>query len=63
MKKFLVPLMFVAIIAGLYEQSKDKPNVYILCLAVILFMYGMMNLSARIPGKNQKEEQEEKDVY
>lgn len=59
MKKFLIPVMFVAIIVGLFEQSKDKPNIYILCVAVALFMFGMMNLSAKVPSKEEKEREEE----
>lgn len=59
MKKILIPFMFVAIIVGLFEQSKDKPNIYILCAAVAVFMYGMMQLSAKVPSKNQKKEEEE----
>ncbi len=62
MKKFLIPLMFVAIVIGLFEQSKDKPNIYILCAAVAVFMFGMMQLSSIIPSKNQGKEAEEDDV-
>ena len=51
--------MFVAIIVGLFEQSKDKPNIYILCAAVAVFMFGMMNLSNKIPSKNIEEEKED----
>jgi Na+/melibiose symporter-like transporter len=57
MKKLLIPLMFVAIIVGLFEQSKDKPNIYILCAAIAVFMYGMMNLTSKVPSKNQEEEE------
>ena len=53
--------MFVAIIVGLFEQSKDKPNIYILCAAVAVFMFGMMNLSSKIPSKNQEEEKEKEN--
>jgi hypothetical protein len=62
MKKLWIPFMFVAIIVGLFEQSKDKPNIYILCAAVAVFMFGMMNLSAKVPSKNQPEEKEEEDA-
>ena len=53
--------MFVAIIVGLFEQSKDKPNIYILCASVAVFMFGMMNLSSKVPSKNKEEEEEKKD--
>ena len=61
MKKLVLPFTLVAIIVALYEQSKEKPNVYILCIAIALFMYGVMSLSAKTPSKNQ-EEKEEDDV-
>ena len=55
--------MLVAIVFGLYEQTKDKPNIYILCGAVAVFMFGMMQLSSKVPSKNQEEnEKEEEDV-
>jgi hypothetical protein len=59
MKKLWIPFMFVAILVGLFEQSKDKPNIYILCAAVAVFMFGMMNLSSKVPSKNKEEEKEE----
>ena len=59
MKKFLIPLMFIAIIVGLFEQSKDKPNIYILCVAVAVFMFGMMQLSGKVPSKNDNEKEED----
>ena len=61
MKKLVIPFTLVAIIVGLYEQSKAKPNIYILCIAIVIFMYGIMKLSAKTPSKNQ-EEREEDDV-
>ena len=62
MKKLWIPFMFVAIIVGLFEQSKSKPNIYILCAAVAVFMFGMMNLSSKVPSKNKEEEKEEEDA-
>lgn len=53
--------MFVAILVGLFEQSKDKPNIYILCVSVAVFMYGMMQLTSKVPGKNQKKEEIENE--
>lgn len=53
--------MLVAIGVGLYEQSKAEPNVYILVVAVILFMYGMMRLSAKTPSKHAEPETEEEN--
>lgn len=62
MKKLLIPVMFVAILVGLFEQSKDKPNIYILCTAVAVFMFGMMQLTSKVPSKNQREKEEEDDA-
>ena len=59
MKKLVIPFTLVAIIVGLYEQSKEKPNVYILCVAIAIFMYGIMRLSAKTPSKNQEEKEED----
>ena len=61
MKKLWIPFMFVAILVGLFEQSKDKPNIYILCAAVAVFMFGMMNLSSKVPSKNKEEEKEKEE--
>lgn len=58
MKKLVLPFMLVAIIVGLFEQSKDKPNIYILCGTILVFMYGMMQLSAKTPSKNQEENED-----
>ena len=58
MKKLVLPFMFVAIIVGLFEQSNDKPNTYILCIAIAVFMYGMIQLSAKTPSKNQEDNED-----
>ena len=57
-KKLVIPFTLLAIIVGLYEQSKAKPNIYILCIAIVIFMYGVMKLSARTPSKNQEEKED-----
>ncbi|MGG7036394.1 MAG: hypothetical protein ACI7YS_14535 [Flavobacterium sp.] len=58
MKKLALPLMIVAILAGLYEQTKESPNVFIQIIAIVVFMYGMMRLSAKTPSKNKDSEDE-----
>ena len=60
MKKLIIPVTLLAIFVALYEQSKEKPNVYILCVSIVIFMYGVMKLSEKTPSKNQ--DKEEKDV-
>jgi len=58
MKKLLILIMFIAIGIAFYEQQKEHPNLYITIAAVIIFMYGMMRLSAKTPSKNQSEEED-----
>lgn len=50
--------MIIAGGAALYEQSKASPNVYIMVGAIIIFMYGMMRLTAKVPSKNQDNSEE-----
>jgi len=59
MKKLLIPIMIIAITIALYEQSKADKNVYILVIAIVIFMYGMIRLSAKTPSKNQDKENED----
>ncbi|MBG6185762.1 hypothetical protein DR871_014100 [Flavobacterium petrolei] len=58
MKKFIIPIMIVAIIVALYEQVSAEKNVYIMVVAIVIFMIGMMQLSAKTPSKNQDKEDE-----
>ena len=60
MKKLMILIMAIAIGVALYEQAKPEKNVYLMVIAIVIFMYGMMRLSAKTPTKNQ--EKEEKDV-
>lgn len=50
--------MILAIGIGLYEQSKAQPNLYIMIVAIVIFMYGMMRLSAKTPSKHSETEEE-----
>jgi len=50
--------MIVAIIVALYEQVSAEKNVYIMVVAIVIFMMGMMQLSAKTPSKNQDKENE-----
>ena len=58
MKKILILIMIVAIFFAFYEQNKTKPNVIITVISVVVFMFGMMRLSAKTPSKNQDKEDE-----
>ena len=53
MKKLLIPILFIAAFFAIAEQSKPKPNIYIVIISVVVFMFGMMQLSAKTPSKNQ----------
>lgn len=52
MKKLLIPAVIIAAFALLYEQSQDKPNVYISAASIAVFMFLLYKLNARIPHKN-----------
>lgn len=52
MKKFLIPAVIVAAIVLLYEQSKAVPNTYISIACIVVFMFLLFKLNARIPHKN-----------
>ncbi|HEY4627976.1 MAG TPA: hypothetical protein VIH02_01695 [Flavobacterium sp.] len=58
MKKIIIPIMVVAIIIALYEQGSGEKNVYVMVIAIVIFMMGMMQLSAKTPSKNQDKEDE-----
>ena len=58
MRKFIIPIMIVAITIALYEQVSAEKNVWILVTAIVVFMMGMMQLSAKTPSKNQDKEDE-----
>ena len=60
MKAFKILIMILAISVALYQQVSADKNIYIMVIAIAVFMYGMMQLSAKTPSKNQ--EKEEQDV-
>ncbi len=53
MKKFIILIMVVAIGVALYQQSSAEKNIYIMVIAIVIFMMGMMRLSSKTPSKNQ----------
>jgi hypothetical protein len=59
MKKLLIPIMAIAIIVALYEQSKPDSNRYVMILAIVVFMFGMMRLSAKTPSKNPEKNEDD----
>ena len=48
----------MAITVALYEQVSAEKNLYIMVVAIVVFMMGMMQLSAKTPSKNQDKEDE-----
>ena len=56
MKKLLIPIMSIAIIVAFYQQSLSEKNAYVMIIAIIVFMFGMMRLSAKTPSKNNQKE-------
>ena len=60
MKKFLIPIIILILLAAVFHNFIPIPKVYITCMGVVVFMYLMMRLSSRIPSKD--EENQENDV-
>lgn len=58
MRKFIIPIMVLAITLALYEQVSAEKNVYIMVISIVVFMMGMMQLSAKTPSKNQDKDDE-----
>lgn len=57
MKIFKILIMVLAISIALYEQVSEEKNIYIKVVAIVIFMFGMMQLSAKTPSKNQEKEE------
>ena len=52
MKKIVIPILILVILVALYEQLSAQKNVYIMDIAIVAFMFGMMCLSSKMPSKN-----------
>jgi uncharacterized membrane protein YfhO len=61
MKAFKILIMILAISVALYEQVSAEKNIYITVIAIVIFMFGMMQLSAKTPSKNQDKEEQDVD--
>ena len=59
MKKFTILLMVLAIGVAFYEQTSTDKNVYVMVIAIVIFMMGMMKLSSKTPSKNQDNEDDD----
>ena len=58
MQKILIPIVSIAILVALYEQLNADTNVYVMVIAIVVFMFGMMRLSSKTPSKNQEKEED-----
>lgn len=53
---YIIAMLLIAVIL-IWEQGKEKPNVWIQVIGVVLFFYGMSRLSAKTPSKNEENEE------
>lgn len=60
MKKFGFLIMIISILIAFYEEQQTQKNVYVIVVAIVFFMFGMMRLSAKTPSKNS--ENDDKNV-
>jgi hypothetical protein len=51
-KDIVIPILILVILVVLYEQLSAQKNVYIKDIASVVFMFGMMCLSSKMPSKN-----------
>jgi L-asparagine transporter-like permease len=58
MKIIRILIMILAVLVAFFEQVSADKNVYVMVVAIVVFMFGMMQLSAKTPSKNQKTEEE-----
>ena len=59
MKKIKIIIMVLAILIAFYQQVAAEKNVYVMVVAIAIFMFGMMQLSAKTPSKNQDKNNED----
>ena len=56
MKKILLPITILAILFAFYIPKNGKLNLIFTVIAVVIFMFGMMKLSAKTPSKNKEDD-------
>lgn len=59
MKTWQIILLFAAAFIALFEQSKAKPNMFIMIACIVVFMIGLMRLMAKVPGKNDHKDNDD----
>ena len=50
--KILIPIMIVAAFFAFSEIDKPDKNIYVIIIAMLIIMLGMIKLSAKTPSKN-----------
>jgi len=61
MKNLLYFFSFGIMIWALIEQTKDKPNINIQIIAVVVFFFLMMRIMNKTPGKSEEQQNKEQD--
>ena len=56
MKKLLIPITILAILAAFYIPKNGKQNLIFIVIAVVIFMFEMMKFSAKTPSKNKEDD-------
>lgn len=56
LKKIFIPIMIIAIFIAFREQNKPEKNVYVIIMALSIFMYGLMRISNKTPSKDKDNE-------
>ena len=51
--------MVVAIGVAFYEQNSDEKNTIVMMIALGVFIFGLIKLSAKIPSKEQNKDDEQ----
>ena len=47
--------MCISIFFAFYEQTKPQPNIIITVIAIAVFMFGMIQLMAKVPSKKPED--------
>lgn len=50
-------IMIVVIVILIWEQTKITPNIWIQVAGILIFFYGMSKLSAKVPSKNNENQE------
>jgi hypothetical protein len=48
--------MIIAVFIAFREQNKPEKNVYVIIIALSIFMYGLMRISKKTPSKDKDDE-------